>query len=113
MSVLFQGIPGAQATIRSVLLIKEGAQTRLAGVLIGVFALLSILLFNDYLALVPAAVFVGVLLKAGLDVFDKDFPTYYMQNQWFNMTSRNIQLLFILYTTVVTVVIDLNIAVIS
>jgi SulP family sulfate permease len=113
LSGIFQGIPGAQATIRSVLLIKEGAQTRLAGVLIGVFALLSILLFKDYLALVPAAVFVGVLLKAGLDVCDKDFPTYYLQHQWFNSTARNIQLLFILYTTAMTVLVDLNIAVIS
>jgi SulP family sulfate permease len=113
MSGLLQGIPGAQATIRSVLLLKEGAQTRLAGVLIGVFALLSIILFIDYLALVPAAVFVGVLLKAGLDVFDKDFPTYYLQYQWFNSPLRNIQLLFILYTTVITVMIDLNIAVVT
>ncbi len=113
MSGIFQGIPGAQATIRSVLLIKEGAQTRLAGVLIGLFALLSILLFKDYLALVPAAVFVGVLLKAGLDVFDKDFPTYYLQYQWFNSPVRNIQLLFIIYTTVITVLIDLNIAVLT
>ena len=113
MSGIFQGIPGAQATIRSVLLLKEGAQTRLAGILIGIFALISIILFKDYLALVPAAVFVGVLLKAGLDVFDKDFPTYYMQYQWFNSPARNIQLLFILYTTVITVLIDLNIAVLS
>ena len=113
MSAIFQGIPGAQATIRSVLLIKEGAQTRLAGVLIGVFALLSILLFKDYLSLVPAAVFVGVLLKAGLDVCDKDFPRFYLQNQWFNSAIRNIQLIFILYTTVITVLVDLNIAVIS
>lgn len=113
MSGIFQGIPGAQATIRSVLLIKEGAQTRLAGILIGVFALLSILLFKDYLALVPAAVFIGVLLKAGLDVCDKDFPRYYLQNQWVNNPMRNIQLIFILYTTIMTVMIDLNIAVIS
>ena len=113
MSGLLQGIPGAQATIRSVLLIKEGAQTRLAGILIGVFALLSILLFKDYLALVPAAIFVGVLLKAGLDVFDKDFPTFYLQRQWFNLPVRNIQLFFILYTTIMTVMIDLNIAVVS
>ncbi|HKZ38265.1 MAG TPA: SulP family inorganic anion transporter, partial [Chryseolinea sp.] len=113
MSAIFQGIPGAQATIRSVLLIKEGAQTRLAGVLIGVFALLSILLFKYYLSLVPAAVFVGVLLKAWLDVCDKDFPRFYLQNQWFNSAIRNIQLIFILYTTVITVLVDLNIAVIS
>lgn len=113
VSGLLQGIPGAQATIRSVLLIKEGAQTRLAGILIGLFALLSIVLFAEYLSLVPAAVFIGVLLKAGLDVCDKDFLRYYFQKRWRGSLGRNIQLLFILYTTVVTVMVDLNIAVIT
>lgn len=113
VSGVLQGIPGAQATIRSVLLIKEGAQTRLAGILLGVFALMSILLFKDYLALVPAAVFIGVLFKAGLDVFDKDFPRFYFANNWFKDPARNIQLGFIAFTTVVTVLIDLNIAVLS
>ena len=113
VSGLVQGIPGAQATIRSVLLIKEGAQTRLAGVLIGVFALMSIVLFKDYLTLVPAAVFIGVLFKAGLDVCDKDFIMNYLQYDWIKSRTRNVQLFFIAYTTIITVVIDLNIAVIS
>lgn len=108
-----QGIPGAQATIRSVLLLKEGAQSRLAGVLLGVFALLSIFIFKDYLTLVPAAVFIGVLFKAGLDVSDKDFPRHYLAHGWFKSMKRNIQLFFIAFTTVVTVLVDLNIAVIS
>lgn len=112
-SALLQGIPGAQATIRSVLLIKEGAATRLAGVMIGVFALLCILLFKDYLMLVPAAVFVGVLFKVGLDVADKDFLLRYFRLGWINSRKRNIQLLFIIYTTAVTVVVNLNVAVIS
>lgn len=113
VSCIFQGIPGAQATIRSVLLIKEGAQTRLAGILVGVFALLSIALFGTYLSLVPAAVFVGVLLKAGLDVCDKDFLKYYFQRGWHVSLKRNTQLLFIAYTTIITVMVDLNIAVIT
>lgn len=112
-SALMQGIPGAQATIRSVLLIKEGAQTRLAGVLIGVFGLLFIGVFKDYLAMIPAAVFIGVLFKAGIDVADKDFLLAYMNNSWFGSRKRNIQFLFILGTTVVTVLVDLNTAVIS
>ena len=113
VSGLVQGIPGAQATIRSVLLIKEGAQSRLAGVLIGVFALMSIILFKDYLTLVPAAVFIGVLFKAGLDVCDKDFIINYLQYDWMKSRTRNIQLVFITYTTIMTVMIDLNVAVIS
>lgn len=112
-SAIFQGLPGAQATIRSVLLIKEGAQTRLAGILIGVFALISILVLKDYLILVPAAVFIGVLFKAGVDVCEKDFLTRYFKGGWFASRTRNLQLAFILYTTLVTVLIDLNIAVIS
>jgi SulP family sulfate permease len=110
---VLQAIPGAQATIRSVLLLKEGAQTRFAGIWIGIFALISLLLLKDYLSLVPAAVFAGVLLKAGLDVCDKDFPSYYFKEKWFNNRTRNIQFAFILYTTIVTVVVDLNVAVIS
>lgn len=112
-SAILQGIPGAQATIRSVLLVKEGAQTRLAGVMIGIFALLSIFLFVDYLALVPAAVFIGVLFKAGLDVCDKDFASRYFREKWFASRQRNAQFGFIVYTTIVTVLVDLNIAVIS
>lgn len=112
-AAIFQGIPGAQATIRSVLLIKEGAQTRLAGILIGVFALISIFLFVDYLALVPAAVFIGVLFKAGLDVCDKDFASRYIQEKWYSSRKRNLQFGFIAYTTIVTVLVDLNIAVIT
>lgn len=64
------GIPGAQATIRSVLMVKEKATLRLAGVLVGVFALIEIVLFQDVVNLIPQAVFIGVLIKVGYDVFD-------------------------------------------
>ena len=49
VTALLQGIPGAQATIRSVLLLKEGAKTRLAGVMVGIFALLGFLVFSKYI----------------------------------------------------------------
>jgi sulfate permease, SulP family len=108
-----QGIPGAQATIRSVLLIKEGGRSRLAGVLIGVFCIIILGMFMDFINLIPAAVFVGVLLKAGYDVCDKDFLGAYFKLKWFRNRRRNLQLLFIAYTTIVTVLVDLNVAVIS
>jgi SulP family sulfate permease len=108
---LLQGIPGAQATIRSVLLVKEGAKTRLAGVLIGVFALLGLLIFNNLISMICSAVFVGVLFKAGLDVLDRDFPKAYWKYKWHTNKNRNIQLGLILLTTIITVVIDLNVAV--
>lgn len=112
-SAILQGIPGAQATMRSVLLVKEGAETRIAGILLGVFAFIILILIKDLLALVPAAVFMGVLLKAGLDVADKDFLLMYFKRKWKQSRERNIQLLFILYTTIITVLVDLNTAVVS
>jgi len=64
------GIPGAQATIRSVLMIKENASLRLAGILVGVFALVEMILFQDWISLIPQSVFAGILMKVGYDVFD-------------------------------------------
>jgi len=64
------GIPGAQATIRSVLMIKENASSRLAGILVGVFALIEMILFQDWISLIPQTVFAGILFKVGCDVFD-------------------------------------------
>ncbi len=73
----FGGLPGAQATIRSVLLIKENATMRLAGVMVGVFVLIELVLFQDILGFIPQAVFSGILFKVGYDVLDiKPFSLY-------------------------------------
>lgn len=113
IAALLQGIPGAQATIRSVLLIKEGAQTRMAGVFVGIFALLGFLVFSNLITLIASAVFTGVLFKAGLDVMDRDFPITFFKNGWMNNRTRLIQFFIIIYTSFITVVIDLNVAVIT
>jgi SulP family sulfate permease len=110
---LLQGIPGAQATIRSVLLVKEGAQTRLAGVMMGVFALIFLLFLKDWITLIPVAVFAGVLFKAGWDVCDRDFTAAYFQFGWMKVVKRNFQMFVILLTTVITALVDLNVAVIT
>ncbi len=110
---LLQGIPGAQATIRSVLLLKEGAKSRMAGVYVGVFALILFLAFGKQITLISSAVFIGILLKAGLDVMDRDFVLAFIKNKWIKSRKRIIQLLFIIYSTLITVFWDLNIAVIS
>jgi SulP family sulfate permease len=72
------GIPGAQATIRSVLVIKEGGTMRLAGIAIGLFVLVEMVLLRDLIAMIPQAVFAGVLLKVGYDVFDLEPVTAYL-----------------------------------
>jgi hypothetical protein len=48
-----------------------------------------------------------------LDVCDRDFPAAYFSNAWHKSLNRNVQLGLILLTTIITVVINLNIAVIA
>lgn len=113
LSAICMGIPGAQATIRSVLLFKEGGRTRLAAVIAGIFTLLGFLVFKDYLVLITSAVFIGVLIKAALDVFEKEFLIEYFKRKWYKNKMRNIQFMFIMYTMLVTAFYNLNFAVIS
>ena len=66
----FGGLPGAQATIRSVLILKEGGTMSLAGGAAGVFVMIEMLIFKELVKLIPKAVFSGILLKVGYEVFD-------------------------------------------
>ena len=110
------GIPGAQATIRSVLILKENATLRIAGILSGVFVLIEMLLFQDWVKHIPLSVFAGLLIKVGYDVMDWD-PLI----DWFKqLTKKSTELrvsgadmFFIAGTTIVTVVDSLNTAVIA
>lgn len=103
------GLPGAQATERSVLLVKEGAKTRLAGVLTGVAALTGVLLLQDAITAVPQAVFAGILFKLGYDVFDweplKQFAQHRTDKRW------HIELSIIVITAVTTVILNVMYAV--
>lgn len=124
---LLGGIPGAQATIRSVLIIKEKATLRFAGVLVGVFALIEIILFQDAINLIPQAVFAGILIKIGVDVFDWLPPRLYLKelfhkpsvalHEFFSRHDdepifvTNREMLVIAGTALVTVIWDLNVAV--
>merc|ERR1711907_64300 len=74
---LFGGIPGAQATIRSVLILNEGAVTRLAGVAAGLLTIFEMAALQSLVAKIPQCVLTGVLFKVGYDCFDwVPFLTY-------------------------------------
>lgn len=124
---LFGGIPGAQATIRSVLMLKENATLRISGVMVGVFVLIEMILFQDLISMIPKAVFVGVLLKVGYDVFDfmplrlyckgvakkraAMFKQFFSRHDDEAIFVTNRELLMIIGSSAVTVLFDLNIAV--
>lgn len=115
---LFGGIPGAQATERSVLLIREGARTRLAGVSTGLCALLIIILLQDAVTLIPKAVFAGILLKIGYDVFDWQPLRMWLQRRVLGKKEvqtqvSTLEIVIILTIATVTALIDVTLAVVA
>ncbi|MCB1562256.1 MAG: SulP family inorganic anion transporter [Alphaproteobacteria bacterium] len=113
------GIPGAQATIRSILLVKEGATLRLAGMCAGAFVFVEIFIFRDVFSMIPSAVFIGILFKVGYDVLDLKPLGIYVRglfgrsSQNSHMAVGHMELIFIAGTTLVTVLYDLNAAVLG
>lgn len=70
-AALIGGIPGAGATMRTVVNVKSGGRTRLSGI-IHAFVLLVILLgASRYVAYIPLSVLSGILITVGLSIVDK------------------------------------------
>lgn len=70
VSALFGGIPGAGATIRTVVNINSGGKTRLSGMIAAIILLVIVLLLGPYASQIPSAVLAGILITVGIGVMD-------------------------------------------
>lgn len=70
IAAIFGGIPGAGATIRTVVNINAGGKTRLSGMIAGLLLLFTLLLLGPVASRIPAAVLSGILITVGIAVMD-------------------------------------------
>lgn len=70
IAAIFGGIPGAGATIRTVVNIKSGGKTRLSGMVAGLLLLVILLALGPVASQIPAAVLAGILVTVGIGVMD-------------------------------------------
>jgi SulP family sulfate permease len=70
---IFGGIPGAGATMRTVINVRAGGRTPLSGALHSVVLLALVLGLAPLAEQIPLAVLAGILLKVGLDIIDWNF----------------------------------------
>ncbi|MDC6350859.1 SulP family inorganic anion transporter [Zeaxanthinibacter sp. PT1] len=70
IAAIFGGIPGAGATIRTVVNIKSGGKTRLSGMIAGLLLLVILLAMGPVASQIPAAVLAGILVTVGIGVMD-------------------------------------------
>ncbi|MDB2377235.1 SulP family inorganic anion transporter [Luminiphilus sp.] len=66
----FGGIPGAGATMRTVVNIRTGGSTKISGMLHSALLLAVVLVLAPFAAKIPHAVLAGILVKVGYDIID-------------------------------------------
>lgn len=67
---LFGGVPGAGATMRTVVNIRSGGQFKISGMMHGIVLLLTALVLAPMASLIPHAALAGILVKVGYDIID-------------------------------------------
>lgn len=70
IGAIFGGIPGAGATIRTVVNINSGGKTKLSGMVAGLMLLVILLGLGPIASQIPAAVLAGILITVGIGVMD-------------------------------------------
>ena len=69
---LFGAVPGAGATMRTVLNVRTGGSTKISGMVHAMLLLSVALVLGPYASHIPHAVLAGILIKVGYDIID--FP---------------------------------------
>jgi len=67
----FGGLPGAGATMRTLVNIKSGGKTGLSGVIHGLFLLLTLVGLGSLVRHIPLPVLSGILITVGIGIIDK------------------------------------------
>lgn len=100
----FGAIPGAGATMRTVVNINSGATTKLSGMVHSITLLLIVLILAPFASEIPLAVLSGILIKVGFDILDYKFLKI------INKVSRQ-DLIIMVTVFLLTVFVDLIMAV--
>ncbi|MGV3530225.1 MAG: SulP family inorganic anion transporter [Flavisolibacter sp.] len=67
---LFAGIPGAGATMRTLVNIRSGGRNRVSGIIHALVLLMVLLGAGKYAALIPKSVLAGILITVGIGILD-------------------------------------------
>ena len=70
---IFTGLPGAGATMRTVINVKSGGSTPISGMVHSVVLLFVLVGAGPLAAQIPTALLAGILIKVGLDIIDWGF----------------------------------------
>ncbi len=72
-SGLFGGLPGAGATMGTVVNIQTGARTALSGITRVLILVVAVFGASELISMIPIAVLAGIAIKVGIDILDWSF----------------------------------------
>lgn len=101
---LFGAIPGAGATMRTVINIRSGGHSRLSGMVHALTLFVVVMGFSQAVVHIPHAVLAGILIKVGIDIIDWRYLKRIVR-------APKAGVIIMLTTLVLTVIIDLITAV--
>ncbi len=101
---LIGGLPGAGATMGTVVNIRAGGRTQVSGVLRAAILLALVLGLGKYVESIPLAVLAGILMKVGWDIIDWRFLTRVYRVQREHLVVMLITLLLTVFLDLVTAV---------
>ncbi len=101
---IFGAIPGAGATMRTVINVKSGGTNKISGMVHSLILLLVVLFFAPIASQIPIAILAGILIKVGIDILD-----YRFIEVWKKSPKSDLSVMIVVFFT--TVFIDLITAV--
>lgn len=105
VSAIFGGMPGAGATVRTVVNIQNGGRTRISGILHGLVLLFILVALGSAAGWIPMCVLAAILIVTAISMLDTYSLSLIRKKTAFK------DLLVVGVVTVITVVLDLMIAV--
>jgi len=70
LAALIGGLPGAGATMRTVVNINSGGRTKISGMVHGIFLAIILFWIGDYAEFIPLGVLSGILMTVGIGIVD-------------------------------------------
>lgn len=101
---LFGGIPGAGATMRTVVNVRSGGTTRISGAVHSVLLLAVVLILGPIASQIPQAVLAGILVKVGWDILDLKFMRQALKGARSDLALMAVVLLLTVFVDLITAV---------
>ena len=101
----FGGIPGAGATMRTVVNIRTGGVTKISGMLHSLLLLAVVLILAPLASKIPHAVLAGILVKVGYDIIDLAYLKRAHRGPRFDLTLMVMVLSLTVFVDLITAVV--------